>query len=135
MKAGGRVEIPAPSLQEGFLMERLVIGSRAAMANTSVTVVDIEGVLDINTVSEFEAILQELFKKKQYKIVLNMKKLTYISSAGFGVLMSIIKDVRKNRGDIKIANITPEIFKVFDLLELPGLFHILKTEEDAVSEF
>jgi len=116
-------------------MERLVIGSRSAMANTAVTVVDIEGVLDINTVSEFEAILQELFKKKQYKIVLNMKKLTYISSAGFGVLMSIIKDVRKNRGDIKIANITPEIFKVFDLLELPGLFHILKTEEDAVSEF
>jgi anti-sigma B factor antagonist len=116
-------------------MERLVLATRAAMTNTSVTVVDIEGVLDINTVGEFEAILQELFKKKQYKIVLNMKKLTYISSAGFGVLMSIIKDVRKNRGDIKIANVSADIYKVFDLLELPGLFHILKTEQDAVSEF
>jgi anti-sigma B factor antagonist len=121
--------------QEGFFMERLVLATRAAMSNTSVTVVDIEGVLDINTVGEFEAILQELFKKKQYKVVLNMKKLTYISSAGFGVLMSIIKDVRKNRGDIKIANVSSDIYKVFDLLELPGLFHILKTEQDAVSEF
>jgi anti-sigma B factor antagonist len=116
-------------------MERLVIAARTAMSNTAVTVVDIEGVLDINTVGEFESILQELFKKKQYKIVLNMKKLTYISSAGFGVLMSIIKDVRKNRGDIKIANVSPDIYKVFDLLELPGLFHILKTEQDAVGEF
>jgi len=83
------------------------------MSNTSVTVVDIEGVLDINTVGEFETVLQDLFKKKQYKIVLNMKKLTYISSAGFGVLMSVIKDVRKNRGDIKIANVSSDIYKVF----------------------
>jgi len=116
-------------------MDRLVLASRQAMTNTSVTVVDIEGVLDINTVSDFEGLLQDLFRKKQYKVVLNMKKLTYISSAGFGVLMSIIKDVRKNRGDIKIANVSPEIYKVFDLLELPGLFHILKTEQDAVNEF
>jgi anti-anti-sigma factor len=106
-------------------MERLVLAARAAMSNTAVTVVDIEGVLDINTVGEFEGVLQDLFKKKQYKV----------SSAGFGVLMSIIKDVRKNRGDIKIANVSPDIYKVFDLLELPGLFHILKTEQDAVGEF
>jgi len=116
-------------------MERLVLATRAAMSNTAVTIVDVEGVLDINTVGEFEAVLQDLFRKKQLKIVLNMKKLTYISSAGFGVLMSIIKDVRKNRGDIKIANVSADIYKVFDLLELPGLFHILKTEQDAVNEF
>ena len=116
-------------------MERLVLTSRNATSNSVVTVVDIEGVLDINTVSDFEGLLQDLFKKKQFKIILNMKQLTYISSAGFGVLMSIIKDVRKNKGDIKIVNVSTDIYKVFDLLELPGLFHILKTEQDAVGEF
>jgi len=116
-------------------MERLVLTSRGALSNNAVTVVDIDGVLDINTVSDFETLLQDLFKKKQYKVVLNMKQLTYISSAGFGVLMSIIKDVRKNKGDIKIVNVSSDIYKVFDLLELPGLFHILKTEQDAVGEF
>ncbi len=116
-------------------MERLVLAARVAASNALVTIVDIEGVLDINTVGDFEAILQDLFKKKQYKIVLNMGKMTYISSAGFGVLMSIIKDVRKNKGDIKIVNVSSDIYKVFDLLELPGLFHILKTEQDAVGEF
>jgi anti-sigma B factor antagonist len=116
-------------------MERLVLTSRNATSNNVVTVVDIEGVLDINTVSDFEGLLQDLFKKKQFKIILNMKQLTYISSAGFGVLMSIIKDVRKNKGDIKIVNVSTDIYKVFDLLELPGLFHILKTEQDAVGEF
>ena len=116
-------------------MERLALATRSAASNSTVTIVDIEGVLDINTVGDFEAILQDLFRKKQYKIVLNMGKMTYISSAGFGVLMSIIKDVRKNKGDIKIVNVSSDIYKVFDLLELPGLFHILKTEQDAVGEF
>jgi anti-sigma B factor antagonist len=116
-------------------MERLILSTRTAMSNTSVVVLDIGGVLDINTVGEFETVLQDLFQKKQYKIVLNFQKLTYISSAGFGVLISVIKDVRKNRGDIKIASVSPEIYKVFDLLELPGIFHVLKTENDAVNEF
>ena len=116
-------------------MNTLTLTSQSAMANTAVKVMDLEGVLDINTVGVFEDELQRLFKEKQYKIVLNMEKLTYISSAGFGVLLSIIKDIRKNRGDIKIAGVSPEIYKVFELLELPGIFHILKTEQDAVKVF
>lgn len=106
-----------------------------AMSNTAVSIVGVEGSLDINTVEEFERVLSKLFKERRYKIVLNLEKLDYISSAGIGVLMSIIKEVRKNRGDIKITNVVPEVYKVFDLLELPGLFHFLKTEQDAVNSF
>jgi anti-sigma B factor antagonist len=116
-------------------MEKLILVSRDALSNSAVKIIDIEGVLDINTVGNFETLLLDLFKKRQFKIVLNMKQLTYIYSAGFGVLMSIVGDVRKNKGDIKIVNVSPDIYRVFELLELPGLFHVLKTEQDAVSEF
>ena len=116
-------------------MNRFTISVREAISNTAVTVVDMEGTLDINTVEDFETALVGLFHQKRYKIVLNMEKLTYVSSAGFGVLLSIIKDVRKNRGDIKIAKVSPELYRTFDLLELPGMFQILKTEQDAVKGF
>ena len=106
-----------------------------AMSNTSVSIVKLEGSLDINNVEEFERILEKLFKERRYKIVLNLERLSYISSAGIGVLMSIIKEVRKNRGDIKITNVVTDVYKVFDLLELPGIFHILKTEQDAINSF
>jgi anti-anti-sigma factor len=106
-----------------------------AMSNTAVSVVEIVGSLDINNVEEFEQVLSKLFKEHRFKIVLNLEKLTYISSAGIGVLMSIIKDVRKNRGDIKITNVVPDVYKVFDLLELPGIFHFLKSEQDAINSF
>ncbi len=106
-----------------------------AMSNTSVSIIKVEGALDINSVEQFEQVLNKLFKERRYKIVLNLGTLNYISSAGIGVLMSVIKDVRKNRGDIKIANVVPDVYKVFDLLELPGIFHFMKTEQDAINSF
>jgi len=106
-----------------------------AMSNTSVSVVEVEGSLDINNVEQFELVLMKLFREKRFKIVLNLGKLNYISSAGIGVIMSTIKDVRKNRGDIKIANVTQDVYKVFEMLELPGIFHVLKTEQDAINSF
>lgn len=116
-------------------MQNFALMTRPAMANTAVSVLDISGVLDINTVGDFEAKLEECFKNNQFKIVLNMEKLTYISSAGIGVMVGNIKNVRKNKGDIKVAGVNEELYKVFDLMELPGLFHFLKTERDAVAEF
>lgn len=116
-------------------METFALATRTAMSNTAVSVVDVAGVLDINTVGDFEAKLEECFRNKKYKIVLNLEKLTYISSAGIGILVGVIKEVRKNHGDIKITNANPAIYKVFDLLELPGLFRFHKTERDAAAEF
>ena len=116
-------------------MKTFSLETRQAPSNTSVTVLDLEGELDTNTVSKFEEALNKLFAAGKYKVVLNLEKLTYISSAGFGILMNYIKDVRKHRGDIKITNVRPDVYSVFELLELPGLFHIVKTELDAIREF
>jgi anti-sigma B factor antagonist len=116
-------------------MEKLTLTSRDALSNPLVKIIDIEGVLDVYTVGDFETMLKDHFKNRQFKIVLNMKRLSYVSSAGFGVLMSTIQDVRRNKGDIKIVNVSEDIYRVFDLFELPGLFHVLKNEEDAVGEF
>jgi len=116
-------------------MENFTVMARPASSNTAVSVVDIKGVLDINSVDDFENLLHKLFNQKQFKIILNMENLTYVSSAGIGVMVGLIRDVRKNRGDIKITNTPPDIYKVFDLLELPGIFHFLKTEQEAVAQF
>jgi anti-sigma B factor antagonist len=116
-------------------MDNFSIVTRTALYNPGVTVVDIEGALDFNTVGVFETILGDLFVKKQYKIVLNLEKMDYISSAGVGLLVGNIKDVRKNGGDIKIAYVNSDVYKVFNLFDLQKLFHILETEQQAVAEF
>jgi anti-sigma B factor antagonist len=116
-------------------MKRLALEKRTAMANTAVTIIHIEGELDSANVSEFETHLQEVLNQKRYKIVLNMKTLTYISSSGFGALASVIQNVRENKGDIKIAHVSPDVDEVIQMLEFHNIFRIFKTEDDAVRAF
>ena len=116
-------------------MSQLHLVSRAAMSNPDVTVLEAAGSLDLNTVDQFEAAFNAFFRKGQYRIILDLAKLDYISSAGIGVLVGNIKDIRKNRGDIKLSNIHPNVYRVFELMDLFKIFHSHASEREAVMAF
>jgi anti-sigma B factor antagonist len=101
----------------------------------TVNVLDLKGYLDAHTAPKLEEAFQGLLKSARYNIVVNCKDLSYISSAGLGVFMAFIEDVRKNQGDIKLTNMTPKVYNVFDLLGFPLLYEILKDEQEAVRKF
>lgn len=103
--------------------------------NGDVAVLYVKGYLDAHTAPELEKAIQDLVDEKKYKIVVNFKDLNYISSAGLGVFMGFIEDVRKNQGDIKLTNMKPKIYRVFDLLGFPTLYDILDEEKEAVGKF
>ena len=100
-----------------------------------VTCLYIIGFLDAHTAPEFEDGLQKLLDEERYKIVVNFQDLNYISSAGLGVFMGFIEDIRDNKGDIKLTNMTQKVFKVFDLLGFPSLYEIYDHEEDAIKKY
>lgn len=101
----------------------------------NVNVIELKGYLDAHTAPELELAFQKLVSEQKYNIVVNCKDLTYISSAGLGVFMAFIEDVRKNHGDIKLSNMSPKVFNVFDLLGFPLLYDITKTEDEAIGKF
>ncbi len=100
-----------------------------------VNVLELKGYLDAHTAPELEGTFQRLLTDKKFRIVINCKDLTYISSAGLGVFMAYIEDVRKNQGDIKLSNMTPKVYNVFDLLGFPILYEIYKDEKEAITRF
>lgn len=100
-----------------------------------IVVLNLKGFLDAHTAPKLEETLQSCINQKNYKIVVNFKELTYISSAGLGVFMGFIEEVRQNQGDIKLSNMSPKIFRVFDLLGFPALYDIVETEEQAIANF
>lgn len=100
-----------------------------------VSVLELKGYLDAHTAPELEGAFQKLLQSSRYRIVVNCKDLSYISSAGLGVFMAFIEDVRKNKGDIKLTNMSPKVYNVFDLLGFPILYEIYKDESEAVKRF
>lgn len=101
----------------------------------TIQVLDLKGELDAHTASELEAAIQKCQGDDRYKIVVNGQDLQYISSAGLGVFMAYIEEIREKEGDIKIAALQPRVFNVFDLLGFPMLFDVVETEDEAVDRF
>lgn len=100
-----------------------------------ISIVYLNGFLDAHTASTLENTFSNLVDNNKFKIVVNFKDLSYISSAGLGVFMAFIEKVRENGGDIKLTTMTEKVFNIFDLLGFPLLYEIFKTEEEAVHKF
>ena len=100
-----------------------------------VSVIELKGYLDAHTAPDLETAFQKLLSEKKYNIIVNCRDLSYISSAGLGVFMAYVEDIRNNKGDIKLTNMTAKVYNVFDLLGFPILYEIYKDEKEAVLRF
>lgn len=100
-----------------------------------VNVVYLNGFLDAHTAPVLEDAFSSLVEQNKYKLVVNLKELDYISSAGLGVFMAFIEKMRENKGDIKLTSMNEKVFNIFDLLGFPLLYEIFDNEEDAVKKF
>lgn len=100
-----------------------------------VQVLELKGYLDAHTAPKLEETFQDLIDRGNHQIVVNCSNLTYISSAGLGVFMAFVEDLREKQGDIKFSNMTDKVFNVFDLLGFPLLYEIFKDEKEAVEKF
>jgi len=105
------------------------------LAEQNITKIVVEGFLDAHTVPEMEKVIQELLQQKKYRIIVDFSALSYISSAGLGVFMSVIGDVKNNNGDIVLMKMPPKIYKVFDLLGFTEIFSIVDDEDAAFKVF
>lgn len=116
-------------------MKKINVNVKPSEVDSNCTVVEVEGFLDAYTVAELEEAFNQLIKDKKFKLIVNLAKLDYISSAGLGTFMGVIDEIRDNNGDIVLTNLSPKIYKVFDLLGFSELFEVVDNEKDAVAKF
>jgi len=100
-----------------------------------IEVLSLKGYLDAHTAPKLEAEINNLILEGRNNIIISFKDLDYISSAGLGVFMAFIEDVRECGGDIKFCSMMPKVYSVFDLLGFPLIFDIEKDEESTVLKF
>ncbi len=82
----------------------------------------IEGRLDSNSASEAEKIILETTEKFD-KLILNMEKLEYISSAGLRVLKKTHMAMNKKEGTLLLKNVNSMVMEVFEMTGFAGLLH------------
>ncbi len=104
-------------------------------AQEGFSILHLDGFLDAHTAPGFESAIQQEIDAGNRSIIVCCEKLTYISSAGLGVFMSFIEELRESGGDIKICSVQPKVLQVFEILGFPALFDIVDDVAQAIQKF
>ena len=104
-------------------------------AQNDLTILSVGGYLDAHTAPEFENAVQREIDAGNRKLIVDCEGLSYISSAGLGVFMSFLEEIREAGGDIKICGPSPKVLQVFEILGFPALFDMLPDVPAAVQRF
>ena len=99
-------------------MEELQIDVSYRGKKDEIAVITAKGYVDTNTKEELEEILLNQIAQDKYKIVIDLKKISYVNSSGWGVFLREIKEIREKKGDLVLVNMTPDVYDVFETMEL-----------------
>ncbi len=93
-------------------------------------------ILDEGNITEIGATLGSLIDEVgQPKLLLDFANVDHLSSAALGMLINVNNKIKQKNGQLRLANIKPQIFEVFVITKLNKLFRILPTRADALISF
>lgn len=116
-------------------MEKLIISEERTNSEHPISLIKLKGAIETTNASGLEETLKRIISDRCYRIVVDLAGVTYISSAGWGIFISEIKRIRRNGGDIKLAEMTPEVREVFELLEFNNILTPFNVTAEAIREF
>lgn len=100
----------------------------------NISIVDIDGQIDINASEIIEAV-GWLIKNKKKDILLNFDKVNMVDYSGISILAIAYKNVINHKGKIKFYNVPLHVEELFKLVRLDSIFEIYKDEDTAITTF
>jgi anti-sigma B factor antagonist len=95
------------------------------------SIIEIKGRVDSSTAPQLTKTLNKVTGDGNFKLVLDLTGLEYMSSAGFRALLATQRICKRfNRGQVILAAV-PE--RIHEALELAGFTELFKTYDDALT--
>ena len=89
-------------------------------------VISLIGRLDTITSPQLEEEINSFSLENIETVILNLKELEYISSAGLRVVLMIHKKMNKLGGQLKLINVNDMILNIFDMTGMSEFLNIQK---------
>ena len=102
---------------------------------SGITIISLDGRFDALMAKEFKNCISTLIEKRQIMIAIDMANIDFIDSSGLGSLVGGLKGVSKEKGEIRIAGLSPEVRTIFELTRLHRIFDIYENIETAKASF
>ncbi|MEQ8581164.1 MAG: STAS domain-containing protein [Marinoscillum sp.] len=99
-------------------------------AESDYQLIEVKGDVDASSSIELDNALKSA-AENYTKILINLSRLEYISSAGLGVFISYLEELKTNNIKLVIYGLQDKVREVFDILGLQHLMNITTNKEEA----
>lgn len=103
----------------------------------NVDLVEVSGRVDSTTAPKLDQVLKGLIDKGRSRIVLDLRDVEYLSSAGLRAMISCLREVQKPvfGGDLRLARPSERVSEVLELAGLDSVFKVYNDQVAAVGSF
>ncbi len=112
-------------------MQNITVETNDYAGNKNITILSVKGFLDTTTAPELEKHLKHALLDKKFNLIVELKDVDYISSAGWGIFISELKRIRTAKGDLVLSGMKPEVMEIFELLEFDSIMSSFANLESA----
>ena len=100
----------------------------------AVFVLTAQGRLDVAGVSILEDALDDVHVNARARVVFDLAKVTFVGSAGIGLLLTFVEEIRDAGGDARFVNVPAPVHAVLSMLNVADFLTQAESEESAVVE-
>ena len=97
-------------------------------------ILDVVGEIDVYTAPRFKEAVNDVIASGQLHLLVNMERVTYMDSSGFGTLLSATKRLRPEGGSIGLVKCNNPITRMLRITRLDTIFGTYASEDEAVAE-
>ena len=101
----------------------------------SVTILDLSGQLSGDWTVRLEDKIDDVVKDGRRQVLLNLRDVSYVDSAGLGTLLAKRASVQQQGGALKLLNLTSTIRDLLSVTKLVTVFDAFESEEEALESF
>ena len=101
----------------------------------NIVVVSVDGRVDGANAQDFQIELAETMAEDDRALVLDLSKVTYISSAGLRVILLTAKALKRQDADLAVCSLTGPISEIFQISGFDKIIPVHQTQPEAIASF
>ncbi len=99
----------------------------------NIAILRLQGDLIVSEVEKLRNEFREVMKKNIHKIILDFSDIEFIDSSGIGLMVEILKSVKKfDDGQLKLINLNKQVKDILKQIQLYSIFEIYDSEDEAI---